>query len=215
MSILGFEILLNISVICALLPILALLLVYNSTTHKLRKVLFLLAVLWFTAEVANMIVGSFGLSTYLNLHIFDITSTLLYLLYFKLILKGERIKALIQIISGVYLIISIGTIVLTGSYFRPVLTNLALTMILPFVLSLISFYRIAKDVQVNNLLNEPTYWINGAILIHFGMSIVGSLICDIMYNNLNLHLYIWPVVIISNILYNILFTIGAWKMRRT
>lgn len=211
----NFYILLEISILCAFLPIIVFFFYVKSINQTSDLVLFFLAALWLTFEILNYIFALCGRNTNLNIHIYDLISTLLYLIYFKHIFKSDTINKILNVTGILYTVVTIVMIVINSAYFDTVLTNLALTMTIPFVLALLSFYKIAKDANVNNLLNNPSYWINSAILIHFGMSLTVVLISDIMYDNLNLHLYIWPVVIISNIFYNILFTIGAWQMRRT
>lgn len=215
MSIEFFEILLNFSIACALFPVIILLFPSSSAFSKLKNVLLLIALLWFGTEISNIVIGYFGYSTILNFHIYDVTSTILYLIYFQKIFNSSRQQKILKLMIIFYLITAVGLIILYDAYFKSVLFNLLLTMFIPFTLSLLTFYKVAKEGNVINLFNEPTYWINSAILIHFGMSIVVFLIADVMYISMNLHLYIWPLVIISNILYNILFSIGAWKMRRT
>lgn len=216
MSVESFAILLLFSVFSAGAPLLILLINLRSTfSSSVGRVLFFLAGLWLLVEILNTFFGYNGLNTNLNFHIFDLLSTVLYLIYFKSIFKEQWERKALDIIMVIYVIITVSTIIVKQAYFVPVMTNLALTMLLPFLLSLLSFYRIARTSRVTNLIQEPNYWINSAILIHFGMSIVGSLISDVLYNNLNLHLFIWPFVIVSNIFYNILFSVAAWKMRRT
>lgn len=215
MSVYSFDILLEISILAAFLPVILLLINIKSIFSRDGGVLFFLAILWLLIEILNYGFAIYGINTYLNLHIFDTLSTILYLAYFKTIFNSNFERRLLDIIGFVYVLVTVTSIIAMNAYFITVMTNLALTMTIPFILALLAFYRLAKEAKVTNLLAEPKYWINSAILIHFGMSIVGVLISDVMYDNLNLHLYIWPVVIISNIFYNILFSIGAWKMRRT
>lgn len=215
MSLFGFEILLNISIVSAFLPFAMLLSIKNSTFLNFKRVLLYLTSYWIITEAINFALAHSGRNTCLNVHIYDLISTLLYLMYFKHIFKSDSISKKLDIVGFAYVVVTSSMIIINDAYFETVLTNLALTMTIPFVLALLSFYKLAKEAKVDHLLSNPIYWINSAILMHFGMSITGVLISDIVYDNLNLHLYIWPVVIISNILYNILFTVGAWKMRQT
>jgi len=215
MSIFGFEILLNISIVSAFLPFAMLLTIKNSTFLNFKKVLLFLTSFWIVTEGVNFMLAHSGLNTYLNVHIFDIVSTLIYIQYYKLMFKSKKVHNQLNYLGLAYLIAVLSNLIFNQAFFEPLIFNVALTMLIPFTLSLLTFYNLAKEASITNLLREPTYWINSAILIHFGMSITGVLISDIMYHNLNLHLYIWPVVIISNIIYNILFTIGVWQMRRT
>jgi hypothetical protein len=89
------------------------------------------------------------------------------------------------------------------------------TGIIPLVLSLLFFHNLFKSLRVPNLLEYPFYWINSAILLHFGVTFFTYIFYELFYFNIELSMYLWLIVIISNIVYNILFTRGLWLIKRT
>jgi hypothetical protein len=81
--------------------------------------------------------------------------------------------------------------------------------------SLFLFYFILKNLLYNNLLSEPVFWTNSAILVYFS----GNLLLFVFNNYLlktapTNESFLWSTIhSFFNIVYNIILAIGFWKTR--
>lgn len=201
----------EVELITSFIPVTVLMLTKSKTRLQLRRVLYALSIAWLISEAISLYLYRSGINTFLIFHIYSSISTVAYLFYFKLALPEWITRKVVLLSSGVYLIMQWGIIVITDGYFTSITVVMVLTSLIPFILSLLTFYAIAKEIRYSNLLSEPIYWVTCSILVHFGLSIVALFSLEFLSNNASLLVAIWPLVLISNIVHNAIFSIGVWK----
>lgn len=206
-----------IDILSSLVPILVLLFTSNGARLKLRRVLFFLAITWGVTALVSLALAEFSINTIWLFHVYDTFSTIGYLLFFHLTIPKVITRKVLGFGAIAYVLFTWLMIVVNSSVFKPVTLNLILTFSIPLLLSVYSFYNTAKESKVVNLLQDPVYWINCAILIHFGIGLCANLALEFIVENrsFNLTPIIWPFVLFSNIIHNIVFSIGVWKTNRT
>ncbi len=209
-----YDLLADAHTLSAFIPVIALVITKSTTRHKLRRVLYFLSILWLITECINWYLSAKGINNFIVLHIYDALSTIGYFWFYRLVIPNHLTRQRSIILVSCYIMLVWGSIIVSGGYFRTSTLSNILTFVLPFLLSLYTFYTIAKEGVIRDLLKEPIYWINAAILIHFGLGLIANLSLEYINTSIKLHVYIWPIVLLSNIIHNILFTIGIWKTNR-
>jgi len=135
--------LIDLDLVSALIPVLAILLTKGKTRLNLRRVLLYLSVVWLVAEFIVWLCNKNGINNILVIHIYDSLSTLGYLYFFSLAIPEKISKQLVWIIYVGYLLPIWGNIIYQGDFFEPSTLSSILTFAIPFLLSLYTFYIIA------------------------------------------------------------------------
>ncbi|XOV69345.1 MAG: hypothetical protein ACFHU9_09185 [Fluviicola sp.] len=91
----------------------------------------------------------------------------------------------------------------------------AITGTIPILLSVAYFYVLLAKAEVKRLYSYHLFWINSAVLIYFGLAFLVNVYSYILAWNGSLSLMLWPVLMVSNILFNSILSIGVWKMKPT
>jgi hypothetical protein len=198
-------------VLTSFIPVFVLFFTKSRTRSQLRRVLYVLTVAWLVSEVTSWFLSKNNLNTFWVFHLYNSVSTVFYLIYFKLVLPEWISKKIIVIASTVYLLVYWTIISLTNGIFYSNTIGMIMTSLIPFVLSLLTFYSIAKESRYADLLSEPVYWVTSSILIHFGLGLVALVSLEFLSSDEKLLAAIWPLVLISNIIHNIIISIGIWK----
>ncbi|MFT6982960.1 MAG: hypothetical protein ACJAUD_001731 [Crocinitomicaceae bacterium] len=196
-------------------PLIMLLIINKKVHREMRWALFFVIISWIISDCLSSILGTYGINNFIVYNIFSIVSTCLYLLLFYYLDKRKIFGLTLLGIGFAYVFFSVSFISLNESWFLPVPIIDIFTGIIPLVLSLLFFYNLFKSLRVPNLLEYPFYCINTAIMMHFGMTFFIYIFLEVIYLNNQTAMYLWLIVIISNIIYNILFTLGLWLMKRT
>lgn len=204
----------DFEVLTSIIPVLALLVTKNKARRKLRRVLYLLATSWMVAEGLSWILARNGYNTFLVFNIYNSISTVGYFLFFSVALPKLITQNRVILFSFVYLITFWTIIIVTNSYFESKTIVNILASAIPFFLALLTFYSIAREATMVNLVKEPIYWVISAILIHFGLGLVAIISLESISKSAEMILYIWPLVLVSNIIHNFIFTVGIWKTNR-
>lgn len=209
-----FSVITDIGIISSFLPVIAFVL-KGKTRHSLRRVLLLLALTWLVAECLNWFLAENRLNTFIVYHFYDSISTILYLVLFHQVFPRKYKRSLMLSIGSFYLVLLWGYIIYNNGLFMPITFTSVLSALIPLLLALVNFYFIATETRFEKLTSEPFFWINSAILIHFGVSLVSFISVEAILGYPMVQMYLWTILIVSNIIHNILFSIGVWQMRRT
>jgi hypothetical protein len=75
------------------------------------------------------------------------------------------------------------------------------------------FYYVLKKLLYEDLLAEPVFWINSAVLIYFsGNLLLFAFSNEIVKSSEKLHYELWAIIhTVCNVFYNVLIAIGFWK----
>ncbi len=155
------------------------------------------------------------MNTFIVYHFYDSISTLLYLFLFYKAFPEKYNPRVLLILGGLYLSAFWGYVIFNDGIFMPITYTSVISALIPLFLTLINFYFIATEARFKRLLKEPFFWVNSAILIHFGVSLVSFISVEAILGYPVVQMYLWTILIISNIIHNILFSIGVWRMKET
>jgi hypothetical protein len=208
------NVIMNIGMVTAILPLLALFIIFSKAHRRSWWALFIIVIIWFVAEALNWIFAANEINNLMVFHLFAILSIVAYSnLYFKLI-NNKRFRIILIISIVLIETFLIGHLFLNALWLK---TSMIITMtgvLVPFLLSIVFFYELMLNPVDGKLTGYPYYWINTAILIHFGMAFFTLIFIERIVGNSELTLYLWPIVSISNIIYNILLSKGIWQMKQ-
>lgn len=205
----------NIGILSSVLPLLMLIALMYKAHHKLWWVLFISVFPWSVAETLNWILASYGYNTIIIFNIFDIVSTLAYGVLYIYLTDNKQIKTIILGLVLAHFILSTSYFTFYSSWNQPSSIISILTTSLPILFSIYYFYYLLSQLTIPSLFKNPIYWINSAVIIYHGMSFFAYIslgyIIDHDLGNFNT---IWAVMILSNVIHNILYTIGIWQLKR-
>jgi len=198
----------------SLLPIIILSLVYKKAHRKSWWALFFVAFLWGGAEILNWTLSKFSINNMIVFQLFGVLSLIGYGIIFCWLNKNIWFRRIL--ISSIVLIdiFLIAHASFNHLWFQPNMVNSLLSAFVPFLLSIIFFLQLMLNPIEKKLVKYPYYWINTAVLIRFGMAFFALIFIERILPNSELAIYLWPIVSVSNIIYNILFSRGVWMMRR-
>lgn len=167
--------------------------------------IFFLAGISFSADVASYILANLYGNNYPVVNFYLVCETLLVGSFFYLILRKNKLVILIYL----FLFIAfVGRTIRDGLFyyqheFIPYL-NLANIFFLIFVL--INIFKNSEELFIEN---NPNFWFTTGLLFYFS----GSLFTDLLSSEILNGPMLWVFHNIANILKNILFAIGLWKVR--
>ena len=204
----------DIGVFSALIPMITLLLVYKKAHHKYWWALFCIAFIWVTAELLNWTLSKLHMNNIIIFHLFEILSILAYAYLFCQLIKNKFFRRLL-IASVILIDLSIVYyLTINQMWFDVVMPITMICALVPLVLSIVYFFHLMFNSDKIKLLRYPFYWINSAILISFGMAFFTYIFIEKIIVNPELTMYLWPIISISNFIYNILFSKGVWLMKK-
>lgn len=187
----------------------------NKIHRSYWWVLFFSVLPWFLAEFLNWVFAYYGKNTIIIFNLFDIISTVSLSVLYAYLADSKNLRKVIFLIVSVYCVFAIVMFSAIDGWFQPAPFVSIVTALIPILLSINYFYNLLNKLRTPSLFKDTMYWINSAILIYYGMSFFAYLsFAYIINDNLSDFNIIWAVLIISNIIHNILYTIGLWQLNR-
>jgi hypothetical protein len=210
-----FNWLVDFGIISDFLPLIALLIILKKVHRKLWWTFFFISTFWIASDCLSVIFAHYSMNNFIIYNIYALVSTFVYLYLFIQLSENSIYRRLIWVICLIYELASVAALFYFNGWYSPAPIIDIFTGILPLIFSLLFFYDLFRSLRVPNLLAYPYYWINSAIMLHFGASFFAYVFLTVFYKNIVVLPYIWLIVLVSNIIYNILFVRGLWLMKRT
>jgi hypothetical protein len=210
-----FYILMYFSIFIQFLPFFLLLFISNKILQNLRRILLLLCSIHLVSDFLSLFLAPIYKNNNPIYHIFTLLTGVLVLYFYKSLFASKKIALLIQSLMLMFTTISIFLFFYKEGYkFNNTFSNIFLCVLI-VLLSLYYFFNMFIEMKVKNLLKHPQFWIASAFLIFYGTTFYLSLFEDFIrsYNN-DLCNYIWPIHLISTIIFNLILTKGIWTMRK-
>tara|TARA_R110002072_G_scaffold303135_2_gene495232 strand:+ start:21206 stop:21853 length:648 start_codon:yes stop_codon:yes gene_type:complete len=204
-----------VSISSSIMPLFLFFLIRN--TKGVQNNLFLLILCLFTlefvVEFACLILSRNGIYTNPIIHIYSILYILLiFNIYRKLIESDTIIK--IALVS-VLIFLPISVIEFVKNLYLPNTISYTFLSLLTIFLSTAFFSQMLNDRSIKSFMKYSLFWINSGFLLFFGTTVCLSLFeYYINFENPDLVYYLWPVQLISNIVFYILIAKGIWLMKR-
>jgi hypothetical protein len=211
----ALEFIWNIGLVSDIIPFIVLFTILSKIHRKMWWTLFFVSTSWMISDCLSGVFAFYSFNNHIIINIYTLVSTIVYLYLYTQMSSSLIYKRIVWAVN--ISCVGLSTIVLffyNGWYSHAPIIDV-FTGIIPLILSLLFFYDLFKSLRVPNLLAYPFYWINSAIMVHFGVTFYSFVFFGVFSDNIELFSYIWLFVLMSNIIYNILFARGLWLMKRT
>ncbi len=199
----------------AVIPLLIWLLKYKDT-NLLFKPILTLVITNFAVEFYSVVtVINFELNNMAVFHFFTVIEFLLINFFYRNFFAKFLNPNIFLVIGFVFILIAFIDYEINGlkslNNFSVIIECLILT-----TYSLVLFYFVIKNLQYENLLDEPVFWINSAVLFYFaGNLLFFTFINYVLAENREEHNFLWSTThTFFNITYNVFLAISIWKARR-
>lgn len=198
------------SIASPLLPLMVLQLGDKQLNHTLFiiKVLILLS---FATDILMLTTALNGIRNSPIVHFYGLMEGVLLIIFFSRLINigKERTTVLCSLYATLYVINSIihENIFIFNSYAR---TFEALLMLCLCVVAFYNFYTKEEDIFIEK---SPEFWIVIGILFYFSGAFFSFLFSTDILSKPPERLYSWVLHNISNLLKNILFAIGLWRIK--
>lgn len=209
-----FLILIYISTLSVIVPFITALIQYKSLNKQLR----LFTLFLFITVAKESVCLYIGLQKGNNMPVYEILHITLYLIYLYLFyfeFNDDRTRNFIKFFTIVLIVVYfIDILFVNGLYKMNTITNSTGGIIL-ITLSLLYFYKLLKNIEHQNLLLVPMFWISTGVLFYN----VGTLVLFTFQNDLSslpfdTRMNLWAINSILNILQNILITVALFCQPR-
>lgn len=196
------------------LPLILLILNYKAFNNQLKALLA-----YISASILTEITGLYFINnSKFSLPIFYIFTLIEVSLISYMFIKeidGNKYKSIIKLGLAIFIVSSIISFLtyncslLADNFSRP----FAFALIFSF--SLIFFYKVFIDSNISNLINYYFFWFNSAFLSYFGTNFIFFLLLPyVVTENKNFVSVLGVFHLVMSIIYNILLSIGIWKIKK-
>ena len=177
--------------------------------------IFILLIVSCTVELITTRLKEAGINNFFVFHFFTITEfslfSMFYFMFFRTYVNSKFIVFLIPLfIIAAYVDYKINGLDNMDNY------SVSIECIVLASYSLYFFYIVLQKLLFENLLKEPVFWINSAVLIYFmGNFLLFLFSNDLLKSNIHQHIVLWGIIhSFCNICFNLLLIVGLWKTRR-
>lgn len=196
----------DISALSVLLPIVAALLFYRTypVPFKILAFFFFISGLF---DLALVLLVHFGLSNNAPLiHLFVLVNIVfLGLVYYKTFFSPVVKKLVLILVPSVMMLSIINGIFIEGIWAFPTISNSAQSVLF-ILLSLLYFYQLLTRQEFVHIEKQGLFWINAGVLIYFSSNIFLFMLYNRIIDSHEWNL--WIIHSITNIVANVLYTIG-------
>lgn len=207
-----FEQLTHLSSLSVIVPIIASLF-RNKTLNKILRVLFLYLIISAVVEAISYFLTINSIQNFVVKNIYTVIEfTCITAIYF-LEFEGKTAKRLIGISYIGFLCLSVLLLLILGNYNKQ--DNIINSTESWLVILFGAFYvfKLYNNFAIKNLLSYYFTWINFAILLYFSTSFFIFLFSEYLEKGgLENYYFVYSLHLISNISFNIILTIGIWKI---
>lgn len=146
-----------------------------------------------------------------NLYVLFEAGILLFLFYKTI--SASRLKQVVVILSLLFLLYYLSIII---DQFNEMSSSIrAGRDVVLMLCSLIYFFYLLRELPSKNLINDPMFWINSAVLFFFSCTFILSLTANYILEALKEDFYLyWSFRNFLRLLFCILICIGMWQTRK-
>lgn len=209
-----FNILTILSILSPLFPLVAGL-VFGLITKRIAQLIMLSAVLSFSTDILSWHLASNGTYTDSIMHGYTMLSgCFIYSLYYQW-MDSKFMKILVVVLATLLLICEVYEVAFwKGLHASNFISSTFLSLSI-LLLSLIFFFRRMETITSRNEIFDYLFWFNSALLFFFGTTIIITLFESyIRFDSPEIFIFIWPIQLCANILFNLLLLRGLWAMKK-
>lgn len=201
-----YQVINNISALSVILPVTTALLFYRryTFTFKILAIFFFISGLF---DLALVLMVKMGVANNAPvLHLFVFVSVIFLGIFYHQTIVHPLLKKLILIFVPIVLgVVVVNGIYIEGIWAFPAMSNTAQSFL--FILfALLYFYQLLSRQEVVYIEKQGLFWINAGVLIYF----TSNVFLFMLYNRIvdAGELNLWIIHSVTNIIANVLYTIG-------
>jgi hypothetical protein len=209
-----FSIIKYTSALSVLIPF-VLCLIKFKTLDKILRVLFFYLILSIFSELVGYFLITKNIQNYLSRNLYTVLEFTCLASIFYLRFNSKTIRKLILLFYFVFLFLVFYILVFKEFYNKR--DNILTTFESSFFIFISYFYlfRLIKDMDNSIFLNSYFIWVNNAILIYFSAAFVLFLFIEYIEKfNKESYYYVVSLHLLANITFNLMLSIGIWKIKR-
>lgn len=209
-----YEILENLSIGIALVPLIVALFIKRVST-KLRRLFIFLFTFEFLVEITAKVLSIYSVNNYFIAHIHTVIYAFILLLIGRELINSKRVKFSIEICFYLLIIIAIWEFFYHHGYLQINTYSYLLLSILGIQISIFYLFQLINNINKVDVFSDLGFWISAALLIYFGTTVCLTLFDTyILVDSPEVLYYIWPIQLIANIIYHLILARGIWQMRQ-
>lgn len=209
----AYKILMYLSIYSVFIPALVGLKKFK-TLNKRMRVLFFYIIASALSDFISLYLAKKGISNYLvrNVYIMLIGFCISYIYYNAF--NDKKIRIFILSSFTVFLFLYVSNFLIWGNLSRLDITVITVEAFFFILLAHFYTYYLFKEMNFEKLRDDAFFWVNNAFLIYFSGNFAIFLYFNYILNiGLELYYFLHSLQLLTNIAFNILLTIGLWKIK--
>lgn len=181
----------------------------NKTLVKEMRVLFLYVIIAAFVEILSSIFTKLNIQNLYLINLFTVAECTILSLFYIQILTTKKYSIIIYTLLFCFCGIFIYDVIFLHGFNSMAIFPIIVESFILIGLSLFYFYELARRMEYINILDNPLFWVNSAILIYFSGNLFLFIFSNYILTQPNNRL--WNLHDILNIIYNVLLIIAFWK----
>ena len=210
-------VLVRVSLFSPLLPLSALLLKGKSASGFVWKALFVFLVVSFACDYTGRVLSVKGITNMPVIHVYNVLIGTIICYYYARVLRLGKIKVLIRWLFFFFLFVSAFEFFYRQGYLTFNTVATWTINVLTIFFTLVWFYQVFFSEAQKHLTKLPEFWVNVGFFFYFGSTMVLTLFSEmILYTggNHELTMKLWPIQLVTNVLFNLIILRAVWALKR-
>jgi len=207
----------RVSLFSPLLPLSLLIIISKSASGFVWRALFVFLGVSFVCDYTAKVVGLEGINNMPVFHVYNVLVGAIICYYYYRVLQLQKMKVIIRWLFLFFLFVSLFEFFYRQGYLT-FNTFAAWTInVLTIFFTLLWFYQVFFSEEQMKLTKLPEFWVNVGFFFYFGSTMVLTLFSEmILYagGNDELTMKLWPIQLVTNILFNLIILRAVWALKR-
>jgi len=200
-----------------LLPLSALIIKGKSASDFVWKALFVFLSVSFVCDFTARILGIEQITNMPVFHIYNFLIGTIICYYYICVLQLRKMKVIIRWLFFFFLFVSAFEFFYRQGYLTFNTVSTWAINVLTIFFTLVWFYQVFFSAEQKNLTKLPEFWVNVGFFFYFGSTMVLTLFSEmILYTggNHELTMKLWPIQLVTNVLFNLIILRAVWALKR-
>lgn len=210
-----YSVLVYLTILSPIFPILLLFFINGNYSTKIKVSLLVILFSSLISDVVCLVLSYNGINNNFVIHYYTLIAGLSFLFYYKSVINKKWMKYFFWISSISFILVNF----LESFWYSDIYTANTIAFsslsVLLIVLALLFFFYRMNVIQSRDEIFDYLFWVNSAVLIYFGSTIILTLFED-MIINIPQEIYnsIWIIQLIASLAFVFMISKGIWTARK-
>ena len=210
-----YSVLVYLTILSPIVPILLLFFINGNYSTKIKVSLLVILFSSLISDVVCLVLSYNGINNNFVIHYYTLIAGLSFLFYYKSVINKKWMKYFFWISSISFVLVNL----LESYWYSDIYTSNTIAFsslsVLLIVLALLFFFFRMNVIQSRDEIFDYLFWVNSAVLIYFGSTIILTLFED-MIINIPQEIYnsIWIIQLIASLAFVFMISKGIWTARK-